>query len=912
MIERVFLGWERPFSPLAAAWLLAQPREALARMRVVVPTAQSGRRLREVMLASAGELLAPETCTPGAFLNTDEMGAAPEWVDLLAWLEVLENLTDWDPYASLFPAPITPDARAGLAVTFAREMIKLRRSLQESGLMLAAAASRLAQSVEAERWRALAALEAAVEGKIAAWGMQSRSRVLAAGVKVPVGISQIVLAGTAELPPLVARALAAWPGKVICLIGAPADEAEFFSPLGLPLESWSTRTLAWPCEPHGSVQVVADSRQQAAEAFRIVCATQTPAGALVLGAADPGVAAEIARTFSREGWPTFLPLENPAAAGLSRWLKIWCEWLVDPSLVNVATLLTLPETGILVGGRRAQKAKCLAALRDDWMVIRGEDLQRRIAVNEFSGEQAHTAAQEVLDAVLTLEKWRASLLRSDFLASFRRLLEILAGTANKTLETTQEMLEWLNLAEPMIARLERSSRFWIELMLAELPSTPPIPPEGRVADVQGWLELFHEPGSHLLLCGMNDGIVPARGSGEPWLSEASRERLGLIKDSTRAGRDAFLYQAMLMARRDGGRVDVICGKSGPQGDSLLPSRLLLAAPQGELPQRVKFLFRETELPDAGLRWDTETPWQVRDVKARKRLYATSLRDYLACPFRYYLKHAVGMSTTDPGRNEWNARNFGTVAHEVLERWGLDEKARQFENADAIHQWLSRELDHVVADWFGGRVPLAVRIQTESLRQRFLWLARVQAAQRAEGWEIIDVERKVEIPVGEAFIVAKIDRIDRHRETGQLRVLDYKTGEVKGVESSHRSKISPSTELPAHYTMADPVIHPRSTHGQAIQLRWHNLQLPLYAAAVLSRENTLPMPCYFTLSATQDSVAVLEWTGFEMADLEAAQACALWVAERIAQGIFWPPAEKVSHDDYKTLAAGRMLSEMIVR
>ena len=52
--------------------------------------------------------------------------------------------------------------------------------------------------------------------------------------------------------------------------------------------------------------------------------------------------------------------------------------------------------------------------------------------------------------------------------------------------------------------------------------------DGRVIDVQGWLELFYEPGKHLVLCGMNEGMVPARNAGDPWLGEAAGKQLGLI------------------------------------------------------------------------------------------------------------------------------------------------------------------------------------------------------------------------------------------------------------------------------------------------------------------------------------------------------------------------------------------------
>jgi hypothetical protein len=52
----------------------------------------------------------------------------------------------------------------------------------------------------------------------------------------------------------------------------------------------------------------------------------------------------------------------------------------------------------------------------------------------------------------------------------------------------------------------------------------------------------------------------------------------------------------------------------------------------------------------------------------------------------------------------------------------------------------------------------------------------------------------------------------------------------------------------------------------------------------------------------------EWADFTLEDLDAAQACADWVADHIARGVFGPPAEKVSYDDYRILAAGRNLAE----
>ena len=447
-------------------------------------------------------------------------------------------------------------------------------------------------------------------------------------------------------------------------------------------------------------------------------------------------------------------------------------------------------------------------------------------------------------------------------------------------------------------------------MVSALPSPAPLPPPGRVLDVQGWLELLHEPGRHLVLCGMNEGKVPSRSGGEPWLGEAGRTLLGLTRDADRAARDAFLYQALLESRRDGGRVDVLCGKAGSGGEPLLPSRLLLATARSGLPERVRLLFREVEPPEAGMAWAADWKWQPAVGQPKQRISVTSLRDYLACPFRYHLKHVLKFQSPDTERAEWNARDFGTVAHAVLENWGRDTTARGLTDPDKLHAWLSVELDREVATRFGKRVPLAVRIQTEALRQRLRWYAKVQAGIRAEGWEIVDVERKVELEIEGATVVAMIDRIDRHRETGQLRVIDYKTGKVDSVDKAHRKKLTPSSTLPEHLSPECPAIYQGEDNGKAADFLWQNLQLPLYAQAVVLRGEALPAPCYITLGTTEEKVKLLEWTNFETADLDAAVACTDWVVGQISAGIFWPPAEKLTYDDFAILAAGKTLPEMV--
>jgi ATP-dependent helicase/nuclease subunit B len=544
------------------------------------------------------------------------------------------------------------------------------------------------------------------------------------------------------------------------------------------------------------------------------------------------------------------------------------------------------------------------------MVTTLENLKRRVAEGDFHYENEKAEADELCKAAVALEGWRASMLDGQFKGTMKRLLEIIGQVGPETEQVSNSMIDWLEQAAPIIDKVKRGPGFWIDLMRSDLQSPPPRPPDGRVLDIQGWLELFHEPGSHLVLCGMNEGKIPARSGGEPWLSESSRERLGLIMDSERASRDAFLYHSMLESRRVGGRVDVICGKSAAAGEPLLPSRVLLACERDALPDRVESLFKEVEPPDAGLRWHDDFKWQIPAAAPPKKIGVTSLSDYLSCPFRYYLKHVQRMRSSDPTRSEWSARDFGNVAHEVLERWGTDVDARNIDDAESLHRRFTEELDRVVAEWFGKRVPLAIRIQKETLWHRFQWVAATQAKLHAEGWRTIDVERKFLLTFGQSVITGKIDRIDRHHETGQLRVIDYKSGDVGGVIQAHRKKVSESSTLPSHLSRDCPAVYQDEEKGKTVEFLWHNLQLPLYALSLVEAGEPLPEPCYFTLGATESKVELHRWDGFDMNDLTAAKSCTTWVVEQIHQKVFMPPAEKVTYDDYAVLAAGRTLGEMI--
>jgi len=892
MVERVFLGWEQPFLEVLVDWLWDR-RESLPGTLVVVPTAQSGRRLREA-LAERGGCLAPRVTTPGHFLKTDK--AAPQSIEHLAWVEVIEAIEDWASYDAAFPIPPGEGEAAGWALGLASAMVTLRTSLQENALTIASAARMLSSTVEADRWAALAALESRVERLLAEWGWTSRSTLLARGSEEwSAGVSSVVLAGVPDLPAAAAQILCATALTITALVGAPETLADQFDSLGQPLDSWNTRPIIWP--ETGDVLLTADPRQQAAEAVRLAAAANTPSNALALGTADEETAGELVRAFGRAGWVLHDPSHLPPQA-LSAWLSAWRDFVRQPSAASAIDLLAFPQSSPLVKHQRAQRAKALSEARDRWLAKDAADLDRALAQTRRDAETE--SLKLAIDTLESLSDWRERFFR----AGFHRGLEAILEAIDPGQKNTTAIIDWLQVTSDTAARVRRGPGFWIDLLLGSLPESVAIPPEGRVLDVQGWLELFHEPGHHLIVCGMNEGKVPGRASSDAWLPETARGKLGLSSDATRAARDAYLLTAMLEARRNTGRVDLLLAKTGADGAALLPSRLLLAAPEPELPARVTTLFRELEPPDAALAWtlDESWKWKPRVVPMKPRLGVTAFADYLSCPFRFYLKHVTGMGAPEPERVEWNARDFGNIAHIVLENWALDSEACAFSTFEAIEEWVHTNLNEVVRERFGTRPPLAVRIQTESMRQRLSWFARIQAAECAKGWRVTEVEKKFEIQIDEFIVVGRVDRIERH-DDGRRRVLDYKTGNVGPVESAHRVAITANTRLPAHLENVPAILH---TTADGKTKRWKNLQLALYSAAL----GDIDEIGYFSLGAMEGDVKLSLWEGFSPDDRDSALECAKWVISRVKQRTFWPPAEKVDWDDYEILSLGRSLEETV--
>jgi ATP-dependent helicase/nuclease subunit B len=918
-MKRIFLGWDQPLAETAAAWLWAQ-REQLSTMCLVVPTAQAGRRLQEALAGLAAQehkaVLGLRTVTPAYFIKIHEPDIADESIELLAWMEIMESIEDWTPYHAAFPHPLDDGEGKGWSRPIAQSLMELRYHLQEAGLLIRDAARRMGSHADAARWQALAAIEQRVEKMLESWSLRSRSACLQARLTsgaapaLPNDCTRLVIIGVTEATPLVAQLWQRLPAT-ITLIAAPDGEAEHFLENGFPQLSWSERPQEFPGRNGipGQVHIVADSRQLAEKTVACIAQRGCSSDQVMLATCDPALGQPIATALARAGWTVFDPASTTHGLDWRVWLRHWQRWLSLPSLAIVAEMAALRETQSITGRGVYPWLRTLSILRDQCLVDTIDDIERWQTSSTLPRGITAEQIGKLLASLHHLQRWRRDFFQNGCCHSLIQLIERWLTDAPDACADAADLIPLLQQWQPWEQRLGYDAAFWMQLLCDRLPPPSPELPDSRALDVEGWLEIPFHHSAHLLVCGLNDQVIPARLGGEPWLNASNRPLLGLPTDAHREARDAFLYHAMLASHRHRGGIDLILHKSDAQGKIHQPSRLLLRASGTELAARVDQLFAELPTSDQQLHWQSDGKWQPRfeeiapEKDGIRNLSVTALRDYLACPYRFYLRHGLRMNQRDGDRGEWNHRDFGNILHELLENWGNDEKSRDLTDAAALTQTWHQSLNDLLHQRHGKHLPLALQIQSAALRQRLEWLAEIQATHRAQGWQVWKVETPFSLEIHGFRINGKIDRIDYHPQRDSYMMWDYKTGHVKHVQQSHCKTFTPRSHLPAHLADDDRLF---LTDEKGKTQRWINLQLPLYAAAHLTP--TPPGVGYIAIGDARDEVEFQPWENFHPGVTQAACNCAQFLLERIDQRLFWPPNEKYDYDDFSLLASGSDLIE----
>jgi RecB family exonuclease len=900
-LARHFLGFSQPALTSAADYLFRRYQRGssadMSNAIVVLPGRRAARRLLEILveIARGREIvLSPPTLeTVGQlpeYLYRAQRPFASSLTQQLAWARVLRD-ADRANLLRFVAAPTAADDVVGW-IDLGQSVGQLHMELAADGLDFRDVAERgraLDTFGEFERWATLRELQTAYLATLDSlplWDVQT-ARLVAIQERECQIDRDVVVLGAVDMPQTLRQMLGQVAERVTVLVHAPEDWADRFDDDGclvpaawpavrIPLDADRVHLVDGPTE-------VADMVARSLAAW----GGRWRADEITIGLADENLTPYVSRQLQECGIAARPAVgKSSSETAPCRLLSAIEAYLRSERYGEFAALVRHPDMSAWIDA--GQVATGWLERLDDYY---SSHLQARLGSDWLGDDARAGAVRQVVE--------RAEILLGPFHGAARPwnrwneavrqlLLDVYGDRAwDRQDEADRVCVEVFGQIHDALASIEGlppvliplvDAATAIQLILRQIrTATVSSRFDPEAIELLGWLELPLDDAAALIVCGFNEGDVPSSVNADAFLPNALRRCLQLEDNARRYARDAYALSVLSASRR---QLELIVARHDSQGDPLSPSRLLFATERDEIARRALRFFSEPpprhELPPLAGRLTPGrsesgfvVPRPAPLAEPIRELPVTAFRDYLACPYRFYLRRVLKLQSSDDKAEELDGGLFGSLAHEVLRQFGLG-PCRDSTDPDEIRQHLRELLRQGRAAQFGRYTLASVQVQLEQLQLRLDSFADKQAERAAAGWMIESAEGEgrehtdavLDVDGRPMILRGRIDRIDVHRETGQRAILDYKS--------------------------SDAAKTPEKAHQRGDD--WTDLQLPLYRHLARSLGITGPVQLgYVLLPKDVDKVefCMAQWTDDQLA---AADEVARQVVKHIWAEDFWPPID----------------------
>ena len=738
----------------------------------------------------------------------------------------------------------------------------------------------------------------------------------------------LVLAGIVDLNRVQKAILQQVSDHVTALIYAPESESNGFDAFGaLKVDYWN-QDLLCPLDDSQIIQVEKPEEQVlcAFEYIRQLSKDYTP-GDITIGAPDEKLIPYVQATADKLG----LLIDNAIGQSVSSTapyalLQSISEFLDSGSYASFANLVRHPSVYAALLQNSSGTKKDILSVLDNFqqeyfpLSVSSGVIKNLAPTQSCSGQEINM----VRDALHWVLSWLSDLIKKE--VNPAELAQIIAKLFNQLPEEKSDLnrtvekiiidsCERLNaISEDFIGKLSPQSALKMILLRLQSFNLPNGSEDISMSDeeldelaqqgsskpmlhVAGWLELLWDRAPVLTILSFNEGIVPQSVNANLFLPNELRKELGITDNDRRFARDAYVLKAMASSKK---HLLAICGKRDTEDKPRLPSRLLfnkdkytqqafnyfndkLTLPKFTIsPKASGSAIPSVSSRNAVLQWAADNLSGIVLKGVVKNVSATKFKEYIQCPFRFYLNYVAKVQPTDYLISEMQPLSFGSFIHQVLQRWAQNELDSGQLNWHPDAEELSEQLNAIVDELFEQSYPNSVQpsivIQKEIIKQRLAAFAEFQQTWPGNTIAVEqDFEQVVTLKDKEKMtLIGRIDRIDLSPE-GDIILLDYKT--------------------------SDTGDNPREDHLDK-DGNWINLQLPIYRRLLLANKNRFSE---FITKGTQIKVGYINISKEKAAknedpkwldsEFDAAEDKMMEVMEKIHNGVFWPPSEDVKYDSY---------------
>lgn len=595
------------------------------------------------------------------------------------------------------------------------------------------------------------------------------------------------------------RRLNAGPGEVIELAAAPAPRTSVVRralALAEDTAQWAAaraESLAeLPVAAEGLSIIAARTADEEARAVAL-CARDALSRSETVGIVSPDqnlsrrIAAELGRFGIEVDDPAGTPLfQSPAGRVVRIALALHAN---DYAPVELIALLR--NKAVTLGLERAEVARL--ASRIELCLLRGRRLRPGVA--GLREVLAANGMEGVRGPRLTPEDKVAIAAIFDRLEAALRPLTAAQQKSAAFAQTILETFAALSASGEPVPGAEELAR-WSADLAAHPGYGPTLPPGGALDSVLfslmrgytvrplerrrddifiwGLLEARLQSPDLTILAGLNEDIWPQVADSGPWLSRRMRLELGLEPPERRQGQAAHDFE---MAIGNGRAVLAYAERMGTS--PALPSRLL---------QRVQAFFGDDITRDLEARGDIwiaaaqavdVAPELVRATrpvprppaeKRPKQLSVTEIETLIRSPYDLYAKHTLGLRKLAPLGEAPDARDRGTIVHDIFARFVTDH--------DVMAPNALQQLQDIAVEAFAGLDSIAER--------RDIWFHRFTVAarqflafERARQGRIARRHAEIDgtwvFPTG-FTLRGRADRVDI-LDDGTAEIIDFKTGGI---------------------------------------------------------------------------------------------------------------------------------------